>query len=1424
MARGARRAPAWMGQDVNLGQHGPMGRELDTLETPVNGGLLPTLEHNMRLNVDHQPDRLEYGAIGRAAPASVQQRTHIELVLGYENTDMQNKRCHIRHHNARPSAPDIDLEFQRWPNDQEPDRHVGSDHRSGRARERDGRARDPRHVSSGRGRTDPHAIAYTAADFSQDPCAIDADAVRRRGRGRGSSAGASLDGHARGRSASRNCPSHEPRGRGHSVGGLCMDKETPSHFLKPYGIGPSAPGLELPSKQHAPTWAPSAHVPLGYHNVPRIQLTADARYLTTSSSITTGMSTDGHFPGPAGAQGPRELGAGHSRDVSRSSSHGRPPMPPGGAGGRMPPPGAPTPRPTDMSALLVGTDPERWQQRGVLQGGGEGAPRSGTDGNRWGRQWELQPQPPIAPRSQGPPGSGFATLHRADLSFAEGRRICNVDCDEKKQKEIKGLLNILTPENFVTVSTKLAAIGASSAQALQGLADQVYARAVLEPHFSAVYARLSGQLSSQLPTFEVVDGDGAAQVSFHRLLIGRCQSAVEEGDAAVADASAGKCGAKPRMGGGDAEAGDKARRRGVGNVKFIGELFKQDVLIDQVVHRCIIALLSQAQADEPAGLEQLCMLLTTVGALLDKGSKEGCRSMDGYFRRIRLSAASQRVAPRLRCLLRDLVELRANQWVARRKVDGPMTIGEFNVQRSGPASRDASRSAQWQPQRGVFGRADASAQYPGFQGCAAPCAGGDGASLRPGGSPASARAPPASAALPPTARPGAVEHPAAATAARADALTHPPRPPARAHAWPHQLAAAAAGGADAPRPPSTRLPLPLPTAHAERRHAQRKAAAATGGVDLVRGNAGQAGGTQLSASRELHAPKISAEETKRRARGLAAEFFAHADAKELCLSIQELVSGGADMALLVPGFHVHAVEARSVTTSERKDKLAALLLAASEVEGAYPRAALRSGFAAVLYELAAVALDAPQAPELAGSAMGALVAAGRLSLTAVCAAVLAAKGPAEEEPESPGCGCELVAGGCALRVVAACLQRVAVERGDAAAAAGWAATKHSVLSFAPAEDREGPGALAALLDNHGLTFLEPPAAGTTPTGAEGPQRTSTPAEATAAATGDKAATSAASEADVPAACEAAAPFPSKAAAPAPCEAAAPAASKAAAPALTASTTAAPAASKAAAPALTASTTAAPAASEAAAPAPMASTTAAPAASEGAVPAASTITAPAPPASTTTAPAASEDAAPAPTASTTAAPAASEAAAPAPAASTTAAPAASTTAAPAASEDAAPAASEAAAPAPAASTTAPPAASTTAAAAASTTAAPAASEDVAPAASEQATLEVRSVAKIQLEPLQEPAPEDADQAPELDVGRGVGLAMLHVVVLANAKPVTGAALYGCVAVGYVGQGAKLVAGNAARDARNGVFGLASLAMHVFVPAAVRDLFA
>ena len=96
-------------------------------------------------------------------------------------------------------------------------------------------------------------------------------------------------------------------------------------------------------------------------------------------------------------------------------------------------------------------------------------------------------------------------------------------------------------------------------------------------------------------------------------------------------------------------AAAKAKRRGLGLIRFIGELFKLQMLTERIMHECIKKLLGNVENPEEEEIESLCKLLTTVGQILD--TQKARAHMDVYFQRMRELTRNGNVTPRMAFML-----------------------------------------------------------------------------------------------------------------------------------------------------------------------------------------------------------------------------------------------------------------------------------------------------------------------------------------------------------------------------------------------------------------------------------------------------------------------------------------------------------------------------------------------------------------------------------------------------------------------------------------------------------------------------------------------------------------------------------------------------------------------------------------------------
>ncbi|XP_040569175.1 eukaryotic translation initiation factor 4 gamma 2 [Lepeophtheirus salmonis] len=132
----------------------------------------------------------------------------------------------------------------------------------------------------------------------------------------------------------------------------------------------------------------------------------------------------------------------------------------------------------------------------------------------------------------------------------------------------------------------------------------------------------------------------------------------------------------------DSDSKFMAKRKMLGNVKFIGELGKVEMLHDSTLLKCIERLVvgkkKQSISDQAEDLECLCHLLKTCGKILDTNKAKGI--MDQCFVRLATILESGRMPTRIRFLIQDVIEMRNNNWVPRKigqTPDVPRTIQQI---------------------------------------------------------------------------------------------------------------------------------------------------------------------------------------------------------------------------------------------------------------------------------------------------------------------------------------------------------------------------------------------------------------------------------------------------------------------------------------------------------------------------------------------------------------------------------------------------------------------------------------------------------------------------------------------------------------------------------------------------------------------------
>jgi translation initiation factor 4G len=295
---------------------------------------------------------------------------------------------------------------------------------------------------------------------------------------------------------------------------------------------------------------------------------------------------------------------------------------------------------------------------------------------------------------------------------------------EMVQRKVKAALNKMTPEKFERIADSILEIAAQSkhepdGRTLRQVIQLTFEKATDEAHWAPMYAmfcrKMLESMSPDIKDENIVDKNGQVVAGgnlFRKYLLNRCQEEFERG---------WKVNLPPRPEGQTEEAAilsdeyyiaAAAKRRGLGLVKFIGELFKLGMLTERIMHECVKKLVDYEGMPDEAEVESLTSLLRTIGKQLDDPQSKAQPRMDIYFERIKATLELPDLHSRLRYMLMDIVDLRRKGWVSKDDNKGPKTIAEIRAEAEEKARQDELQRLTQQSQRGrgghmQMGRGDA---------------------------------------------------------------------------------------------------------------------------------------------------------------------------------------------------------------------------------------------------------------------------------------------------------------------------------------------------------------------------------------------------------------------------------------------------------------------------------------------------------------------------------------------------------------------------------------------------------------------------------------------------------------------------------------------------------------------------------------------
>ncbi|KXJ04845.1 Eukaryotic translation initiation factor 4 gamma 1, partial [Exaiptasia diaphana] len=157
--------------------------------------------------------------------------------------------------------------------------------------------------------------------------------------------------------------------------------------------------------------------------------------------------------------------------------------------------------------------------------------------------------------------------------------------EEKKTQEtirkFRGILNKLTPQKFQTLISQVLELDIDTPERLEEIINITFEKAITEPAFSVAYANLCRCL---IPTNVKITQDGKEQsLTFRKILLNKCQKEFErekDDEQSIHKKmeellQAGLSGEELKVKKAELALEElKGRRRTLGNIRFIGELYK----------------------------------------------------------------------------------------------------------------------------------------------------------------------------------------------------------------------------------------------------------------------------------------------------------------------------------------------------------------------------------------------------------------------------------------------------------------------------------------------------------------------------------------------------------------------------------------------------------------------------------------------------------------------------------------------------------------------------------------------------------------------------------------------------------------------------------------------------------------------------------
>jgi translation initiation factor 4G len=342
------------------------------------------------------------------------------------------------------------------------------------------------------------------------------------------------------------------------------------------------------------------------------------------------------------------------------------------------------------------------------QGGRGDRSRRGGGGQGKGHQADAKTMPLTA-------GKDLKPLEQSQTGWkphgAEKVVVTGHMAPDMVQRKVKAALNKMTPEKFDKISDQILEIAAQSkdetdGRTLRQVIQLTFEKACDEAHWSSMYAKfcfkMLNTMSHDIKDENVRDKQGNPVVGgalFRKYLLNRCQEEFERGWE-VNLPEAPEEGKEATMLSDEYYIAAAAKRKGLGLIQFIGELYKLGMLTLRIMHECVLKLLDFEGLPDESAIESLVKLLRTVGATMES-AEAGPKMINMYFERVEKVMNMEGLNSRLRFMLLDTIDIRKSGWQSKDILKGPKTIAE--IHQEAVAAQQAAELERSRSQRGGGG-------------------------------------------------------------------------------------------------------------------------------------------------------------------------------------------------------------------------------------------------------------------------------------------------------------------------------------------------------------------------------------------------------------------------------------------------------------------------------------------------------------------------------------------------------------------------------------------------------------------------------------------------------------------------------------------------------------------------------------------------